>query len=53
VKIPGMPDSFEAEICLGSLVPVEPIRKCHEKKQDKNNKKKRDDFLSKGFKLVL
>ncbi|GMY36709.1 F-box protein CPR1-like [Fagus crenata] len=41
VKIPGMPDSFEAEICLGSLVPVEPIRKCHEKKQDKNNKKKR------------
>ncbi|KAK4588573.1 hypothetical protein RGQ29_019543 [Quercus rubra] len=56
VKILGMPDLFEAEICLASLVPVEASRRRCGKKHnlgEENHKKKRDDFLSEGFKLVL
>lgn len=44
VKILGMPDLFEAEVCLESLVPVEACRKGYGKKHnlgEENHKKKR------------
>ncbi|KAJ7967795.1 F-box protein [Quillaja saponaria] len=56
IKISGIPVSFEAGISLGSLVPVTLERKMdreQQKLEEENKKKKRDDFLSKGFKLVL
>ncbi|EEF29668.1 ubiquitin-protein ligase, putative [Ricinus communis] len=56
VWIQGVPITFEAEICVGSLVPLNANRlrrrPKHEHKETKN-RKKRDDFLSEGFKLVL
>ncbi|KAM1384988.1 F-box protein CPR1-like [Malus sylvestris] len=56
VKVRGLPDLFEAVVCMESLVSVHPCRREDKKKQEaagdlKN--KKRDDFLSQGFKLVL
>ncbi|XP_059631104.1 F-box protein CPR1-like [Cornus florida] len=54
--IHGVPSSFEAEICLGSLVPLPSDGGCDGKKQQaqkKKDRKERDDFLSKGFKLAL
>ncbi|XP_059439528.1 F-box protein CPR1-like [Corylus avellana] len=56
VSVGGLPDSFEAEIFVGSLVPTAASRRDHGKKQsleEEKNKKNRDDFLSEGFKLVL
>uniref|UniRef100_A0A2P2PNS7 Uncharacterized protein MANES_S015800 n=1 Tax=Rhizophora mucronata TaxID=61149 RepID=A0A2P2PNS7_RHIMU len=54
----GMPFKFEAEICLGSLVSPHLNRflkgRVHDNHEEKKtNRKKRDDFLSEGFKLVL
>ncbi|KAF5474932.1 hypothetical protein F2P56_006784 [Juglans regia] len=52
----GLPASFEAEVCVQSLVPVEVRRKDNDQQHnsgEKDNNKKRDDFLSEGFKLVL
>ncbi|KAG2684445.1 hypothetical protein I3760_10G077600 [Carya illinoinensis] len=57
VNLAGLPAPFEAHICVGSLVPAEVNREDNEKQQnlgaEKIKSKKRDDFLSKGFKLVL
>lgn len=54
VNIRGMPQSFDTEFCMGSLVPVEAIRRTKNWDLGKKNcRKKRDDFLSQGFKLVL
>ncbi|XP_030471182.2 F-box protein CPR1-like [Syzygium oleosum] len=57
VDISGMPSSFEAEICFTTLVSVDDYGGVTKKKQqeleDKENRSKRDDFLSVGFKLVL
>lgn len=57
VDINGMPNSFEAEICLRTLVSVDDYGGYTKKKQQEaeeiNNRTKRDDFLSVGFKLVL
>ncbi|KAK2359105.1 F-box protein CPR1 [Trifolium repens] len=57
VRISGMPNSIEGTVCVGSLVkPSLTSRSVQSKKQkvgDEKNKKKRDDFLSKGFKLTL
>ncbi|CAL5199586.1 unnamed protein product [Lathyrus oleraceus] len=56
VRISGMPNNIEGTVCIGSLVP--PSLQCRNV-QSKNPKsvdeknKKRDDFLSKGFKLTL
>ncbi|XP_044497304.1 F-box protein CPR1-like [Mangifera indica] len=54
VRIKGAPDSFGAFMCVESLIPL--IDEKKQQKQEKNRnhyRKKRDDFLSKGFKLVL
>ncbi|GLU20566.1 hypothetical protein SLE2022_367570 [Rubroshorea leprosula] len=59
VKIDGAPDSFSAGIFIGSLISLNDWDEEHSKKQkeqDKDRKrsgKKRDNFLSEGFKLVL
>lgn len=59
VKIGGSPGTFGAEVYVGSLIPVEDRKKLENEKQKeqdilrKRNGKKRDDFLSQGFKLVL
>lgn len=59
VKIGGSPGTFGAEVYIGSLIQIEDpkrleIEKQNEQDELKNrNRKKRDDFLSKGFKLVL
>ncbi|KAL5836419.1 hypothetical protein ACOSQ4_015916 [Xanthoceras sorbifolium] len=60
VRIGGGPDSFGADICVESLIPLNygsrGIRgKEHQDEEEKKetNRKKRDNFLSKGFKLVL
>lgn len=60
VKIDGGPDSFVACICVESLIPLDNgshgiiLKKLQEQKEKKTQcRKKRDDFLSKGFKLVL
>ncbi|XP_004507627.1 F-box protein CPR1 isoform X2 [Cicer arietinum] len=58
VRISGMSKSVEGVVCVGSLVPPNLMnRSVHSKIQklgeEKKNKKKRDDFLSKGFKLTL
>ncbi|GKV18742.1 hypothetical protein SLEP1_g29081 [Rubroshorea leprosula] len=59
VKIDGAPDSFSAGIFIGSLISLNDWDEEHSKKQkeqDKDRKrsgKKRDSFLSEGFKLVL
>ncbi|KAE9453271.1 hypothetical protein C3L33_14825, partial [Rhododendron williamsianum] len=59
-SIRGTPGYFEADVCVGSLVRLEGGGGNREKKHatqaksmKKTNKKKRDDFLSKGFKLAL
>ncbi|KAK9268108.1 hypothetical protein L1049_010548 [Liquidambar formosana] len=54
VQIHGSPRSIKAEICFGSLVPLNGDGRIDGKKQQaQEKKKKRDDFLSVGFKLVL
>ncbi|PSS24777.1 F-box protein [Actinidia chinensis var. chinensis] len=62
INIRGIPDYFETEICVESLVQLtrggemygkKQDRKGKKKKKPKKNGKKRDDFLSEGFKLVL
>lgn len=59
VKIGGSPGTFGAEVYIGSLIQIEDpkrleIEKQNEQDELKNrNRKNRDDFLSKGFKLVL
>ncbi|XWS15483.1 hypothetical protein CRYUN_Cryun34aG0004400 [Craigia yunnanensis] len=59
VKIGGNLGTFGAEAYVGSLIPVEDRKRMENKKQNgqdelrKRNRKKRDDFLSQGFKLVL
>ncbi|XP_030553000.1 F-box protein CPR1-like isoform X1 [Rhodamnia argentea] len=57
VNISGMPSSFEAEICLRTLVSVDDYggitKKRQQQLEEKENRNKRDDFLSVGFKLVL
>lgn len=59
-KFRGVPKSFEAMFFVGSLVPlnnnagIETKKRLESKEGAKNkNRKKRDDFLSVGFKLVL
>ncbi|KAI4295039.1 hypothetical protein MLD38_040687 [Melastoma candidum] len=49
IKIEGMPKSFEAEVCLSTLVPVDDHGNASEEKPVAI----RDDFLSEGFRLVL
>ncbi|XVE87675.1 hypothetical protein DITRI_Ditri19aG0006800 [Diplodiscus trichospermus] len=59
VGIGGSPGTFGAEVYVGSLIPIEDRKIMENEKQKvqdelrKRNRKKRDDFLSKGFKLVL
>ncbi|PQM39777.1 F-box protein CPR30-like [Prunus yedoensis var. nudiflora] len=56
VKVRGLPDLFEAVVCMESLVSVHPSRRDDRKKQESvggKKNKKRDDFLAEGFKLVL
>ncbi|XP_058753567.1 F-box protein CPR1-like [Vicia villosa] len=57
VRISGMPNNIEGTVCMGSLVPPILLRRNVQSKKpksvDEKNKKKRDDFLSKGFKLTL
>ncbi|XP_044461900.1 F-box protein CPR1-like [Mangifera indica] len=56
VRIKGAPDSFGTFLCVESLVPLVDEKKKKQQKQEKERnhiRKKRDDFLSKGFKLVL
>ncbi|XWS19308.1 hypothetical protein CRYUN_Cryun31cG0004400 [Craigia yunnanensis] len=59
VKIGGSPGTFGAEVYAGSLIPVEDRKRMENEKQNeqdelsKRNRKKRDDFLSQGFRLVL
>ncbi|XVF28012.1 hypothetical protein REPUB_Repub14bG0159100 [Reevesia pubescens] len=58
VKIGGSPGSFGAELYVGSLITIEDRERMENEKQReqdlrKRNRKKRDDFLSQGFKLVL
>lgn len=54
-SVDGLPNWFEAEICIESLLPVEASRRNHGKKKTLREEKcnRRDDFLSEGFKLVL
>ncbi|XVF87849.1 hypothetical protein PTKIN_Ptkin18bG0154100 [Pterospermum kingtungense] len=52
VRVPGMPLSYETEICLQSLVSLNVNRKQHNE-EDGTDIKKMDEFLSEGFKLVL
>ncbi|BAT77324.1 F-box protein [Vigna angularis] len=57
VKIPGIGNSIEGTVCAGSLLPPTLLNlrdesEMHELGHQKN-RKKRDDFLSKGFKLTL
>ncbi|KAK4789516.1 hypothetical protein SAY86_016820 [Trapa natans] len=54
IQIQNMPSSFETQVCLSSLVPLDYME--NSKKQgsrDKEDLDKRDDFLSVGFKLIL
>ncbi|KAL4335579.1 hypothetical protein GQ457_07G027940 [Hibiscus cannabinus] len=61
VKIGGSLGTFGAEVYVGSLIPIEDQKRTENQKQvqqdepslRKGNRKKRDDFLSQGFKLVL
>ncbi|KAA8537324.1 hypothetical protein F0562_026989 [Nyssa sinensis] len=60
-RVRGLPNSYYSEVCVGSLVLVNEyggskgIKKndVQEKGKEKRNRKKRDDFLSEGFKLKL
>ncbi|KAL0321085.1 UNVERIFIED_CONTAM: F-box protein CPR1 [Sesamum radiatum] len=58
VLVDGMPFVFYAEVCVESLVSLDDgkkVKKQEQKKEKKKEKirKRRDDFLSEGFKLVL
>lgn len=57
LKVTGMPRLFVTEVFTGSLVQVNIDRASRNDKKkekiEKKNEKKRDDFLSKGFRLVL
>ncbi|XP_050368402.1 F-box protein CPR1-like [Argentina anserina] len=52
VKIRGLPDFFEATVCAETLVSVDPSKR-EDRETVGKKKKKRDDFLAEGFKLVL
>ncbi|KEH37096.1 F-box protein CPR1 [Medicago truncatula] len=52
--IEGIPNFDEAMICVGSLVlPSFPVENCTKKENRTSKSKRRDDFLSRGFKLTL
>lgn len=53
VKIRGVPDVFEALVCVCSLAPVNPRSRRRNRESEEDNSKMSDDFLSEGFKLVL
>ncbi|KAK9014497.1 hypothetical protein V6N11_005652 [Hibiscus sabdariffa] len=59
VKIGGSPGTFGAEVYIGSLVQIDDPKRVQMEKRKEQEKlknkscKKRDDFLSKGFKLGL
>lgn len=56
VRIPGIPNLNEGMMCLGSLVPPSlPAENCREQRRVgcEDTRKRRDDFLSQGFKLTL
>ncbi|KAJ6961564.1 F-box protein CPR1-like isoform X2 [Populus alba x Populus x berolinensis] len=57
IKIRGAPPIFIAEICVGSLVTLngggEGQTSGKDTQEKRKTRKKRDQFLSKGFKLVL
>ncbi|XP_061339788.1 F-box protein CPR1-like [Gastrolobium bilobum] len=57
VEIPGMPKKIEATVYVGSLVPPALLSQTdgskHQKLGDEKTRKRRDDFLSQGFKLTL
>ncbi|XP_058196896.1 F-box protein CPR1 [Rhododendron vialii] len=56
INILGIPNEFDLAVCVESLVPLNGGGKTYGKNQGherEKKKKKRDDFLSKGFKLVL
>ncbi|XP_055962125.1 F-box protein CPR1-like [Mercurialis annua] len=56
IWIQDMPITFKSESCVGSLVAVNANRlleRAHHDFDKKKSRKKRDDFLSEGFKLVL
>ncbi|KAE8724388.1 Inositol transporter 4 [Hibiscus syriacus] len=52
VWVPGMPLSYETEVCLQSLVSLN-VDKRQQNGEDDGDIKKMEDFLSEGFKLVL
>ncbi|XWS19314.1 hypothetical protein CRYUN_Cryun31cG0004700 [Craigia yunnanensis] len=52
IWVPGMPLSYETEICLQSLVSLNVNRRQHNG-EDNMDIRKMDNFLSEGFKLVL
>ncbi|TYI23689.1 hypothetical protein ES332_A06G182300v1 [Gossypium tomentosum] len=52
VWVPGMPFSYETEVCLQSLVSLN-VKRRKQNGEDNRDIKKMDDFLSEGFKLVL
>ncbi|GLU15700.1 hypothetical protein SLE2022_321700 [Rubroshorea leprosula] len=53
VSASGMPYFYKSEICLQSLVSAD-VKKINDaRRQQKGEDKKKDDFLSVGFKLVL
>ncbi|KAE8714883.1 hypothetical protein F3Y22_tig00110187pilonHSYRG00188 [Hibiscus syriacus] len=52
VWVPGMPLSYETEVCLQSLVLLN-VDKRQQNGKDDGDIKKMDGFLSEGFKLVL
>ncbi|KDP32917.1 hypothetical protein JCGZ_13698 [Jatropha curcas] len=54
VLIQNMPITFETELYVGSLVPINANRFLQESAHEETNtNNRRDDFLSKGFKLLL
>uniref|UniRef100_A0A5B7A9R3 F-box domain-containing protein n=1 Tax=Davidia involucrata TaxID=16924 RepID=A0A5B7A9R3_DAVIN len=60
-RVRGLPNPFYSEVCVGSLVPLNGYggskgikeEDVQEKGKGKKSSKKRDDFLSVGFKLKL
>ncbi|KAL6985740.1 hypothetical protein U1Q18_019113 [Sarracenia purpurea var. burkii] len=53
VRIRGLRELLQVEMVVGSLVPINNVGESDAKKQQEQEEKNMDDFLSKGFKLVL
>ncbi|KAJ1427145.1 Galactose oxidase/kelch, beta-propeller [Sesbania bispinosa] len=56
VRIQGMPSKIEGIVCVGSLIPPNLLNRSDDMKSSCERhklRKKRDDFLSKGFSLSL